>query len=355
METIENSAIGQEEDYNFVPPTDVMTFNELRSCADLYRMWKKTKLTIRPDFQREAVWKDPDKTRFIDSLLKRLPIPSMCFAQDVKTSDWIVVDGLQRMTALVGFLNTDVEWKLSTLDDVDEKINGKINARLKIEDEKTFGDIEDLSIPINVIRYDKSKKNHMNYLFKIFQRLNSSGYRLNNQEIRNCIFSGSFNELLRVLDSNQDMIAVYPKTAARFARQEAILKILSFENRYKDYSGKLPKFLNDFMEDFRDANSELIFGLKTKFEKTIKIVMDIINESGKAGVSFTVIESMCVGVMRNLDVCISRGTNENIARYEKMLAGQYFSAEMIREGTNKTERVIGRMDHAVQVFSNDDN
>jgi hypothetical protein len=73
-----------EEDYADVPPPEIVAYNELRSCADLFRMHRQGILTIQPEFQRDIVWKGPAQTRFIDSLVKQLPIPSMCFALDNK-------------------------------------------------------------------------------------------------------------------------------------------------------------------------------------------------------------------------------------------------------------------------------
>ncbi len=65
-----------------VPPADIIACNELRSCADLYRMYRENILAIRPHFQCEVVWRNPAQTRFIDSRVKQLPIPRMCFALD---------------------------------------------------------------------------------------------------------------------------------------------------------------------------------------------------------------------------------------------------------------------------------
>ena len=69
-----------EEDFSEVPPADIIAYNELRSCADLFRMHEQGILEIQPEFQRDIVWKGPDQTRFIDSLIKHLPIPSMFFS-----------------------------------------------------------------------------------------------------------------------------------------------------------------------------------------------------------------------------------------------------------------------------------
>jgi len=95
-----------DDDVSEVPPPDIIAYNELRSCADLYRMHKQKILEIHPEFQREIVWKGPDQTRFIDSLIKQLPIPSMCFSLDNKLQKWQVIDGYQRMATIICFLTS---------------------------------------------------------------------------------------------------------------------------------------------------------------------------------------------------------------------------------------------------------
>ncbi|HGY1053571.1 TPA: DUF262 domain-containing protein, partial [Aeromonas salmonicida subsp. pectinolytica] len=113
-------AIESEEDGLFFedesdqqPPSDIVAYNELRSCADLFRMYDNGILEISPDFQRDSVWKAAGQTRFIDSLIKQLPIPSMCFSLDYKTQKWQVIDGLQRMSAIIKFLDNKKDWRLS--------------------------------------------------------------------------------------------------------------------------------------------------------------------------------------------------------------------------------------------------
>ena len=71
-----------DDDINKQPPDDIISFNELRSCADLLRMYTDNQLKIDPDFQRNLVWSAVEKTRFIDSLTKQLSIPSMCISLD---------------------------------------------------------------------------------------------------------------------------------------------------------------------------------------------------------------------------------------------------------------------------------
>ncbi len=74
-----------------VPPAEIIAYNELRSCADLFRMAKNKQLVIEPDFQRNYIWSKPDKTRFVDSLIKQLPIPSICISLDFKSQKRLVI------------------------------------------------------------------------------------------------------------------------------------------------------------------------------------------------------------------------------------------------------------------------
>ena len=163
----------KEDDEAEVPPADIIAYNELRSCADLYRLYDQGMLKIQPEFQREIVWPVTMQTRFIDSLIKQLPIPSMCFSLDNKKQSWQVIDGLQRMNSIIQFLGGG-GWALSKLDDIDPIISGQPMSMFKPKDAELhsfYSRVENLSIPITVLRcnYDDSK--HKRFLFTIFHRL----------------------------------------------------------------------------------------------------------------------------------------------------------------------------------------
>ncbi len=121
-----------------VPPPDIVAFNELRSCADIYRMYTKNQIDINPDFQRGEVWTNRAQTLFIDSLIKQLPIPSMCISLDIKTQKRLVIDGLQRITSIIKFLDEKKDWRLSKTDDVDNRISGKKVSEIKKENNNLF-------------------------------------------------------------------------------------------------------------------------------------------------------------------------------------------------------------------------
>ena len=274
----------ETDDTEQVPPVDIVAYNELRSCADLFRMYTQNILDTQPEFQRDIVWKGTEQTRFVDSLIKQLPIPSMCFAMDHKAQRWLVIDGLQRISTIVKFLEGG-PWRLAKLDDIDQGIAGKPVAELKLENSSFhhyYTRVENLSLPITVLRCDFKKQSHMQYLFTIFHRLNTGGVKLNNQEIRNCIYGGSFNDLLRELDGHKQwrrLNRMAPNKAYRFVKQEVILRVIAFHDRASAYEGHLAKFLNTYMHAHQREDERWINEKKTLFTDTVDCLMRILGRS----------------------------------------------------------------------------
>jgi Protein of unknown function DUF262 len=311
---MEETSLRKEEESTFyeedrdqpIPPPNVVAYNELRSCADLYRMFTTGKLEIQPDFQREVVWRSDEQARFIDSLVKQLPIPSMCFSLDYKTQKWKVIDGLQRMSTITNFLGT-ANWKIADIEDIHPSLRNKTNIKLREgspEEKNIYSSVEDLSIPITVIRCSYEEAGHMRYLFTIFNRLNSGGVRLNNQEIRNCIYSGKFNDLLKTFDkSNKDWAAVKKRIwgpMGRFRSVEVLLRALAFSTNLKDYDGNLAGFLNGFMHRFMKITDENLDELKSKLDfvaMNSKKALDNITPGRKKSLTF--VEGILVALLHN--------------------------------------------------------
>lgn len=346
-----------ENDHAELPPSDIVAYNELRSCADLFRMHQQKILEIQPEFQRDIVWKGPDQTRFIDSLIKQLPIPSMCFALDHKAQRWIVIDGLQRISTIVRFLEGG-DWKLSELEDVDSGIAGQSVAAIKTATSNLhqyYTRVENLSVPVTVLRCDFKRKNHMEYLFTIFHRLNTGGMKLNNQEIRNCIYGGSLNGLLKELDQQakwRKLNKMRPNNSYRFAKQEIILRFFAFHDRTSSYEGHLAKFLNDYMHDNRYATDQFLNQKRILFNQTIDCVFDMIfSGAAPAKLSLTVLEATLVGVSKNIKTLIAEPANVLQAYYQKLVNDDEFSDVALREGLAKKPRVLARLTSATNIFA----
>ncbi len=347
----------QEDDSFELPPSDIVAYNELRSCADLFRMYKDGILEIQPEYQREVVWQDPAQTRFIDSLVKQLPIPSMCFSLDYKMQKWQVIDGLQRMWSIIRFLS-DTDWTLSKLDDIDPKMSGQPVSRFIDRNSDLHSyltRVENLTIPITILRCDYSKTSHMHYIFMIFHRLNSGGAKLTNQEIRNCIYGGLLNNFLKDLNKNPNWMRINKikqTSGHRFIQEEIILRFFAFHDGYENYTGRLAKFLNNYMVEHRNPGDSFLTGKKNLFNRTIDLVYKSIFE-GKPPrkLSTSVLEAILVGVSFNLDFVESQPTSRIKAMYDNLLVQEEFSEKKLREGLSGKERVIGRMNTAKKIFS----
>jgi len=356
VEELEKKSL-EEDDSPQVPPTDIVAYNELRSCADLYRMHEQGILEVQPEFQRDVVWKGADQSRFIDSLVKQLPIPSMCFALDHQAQRWMVIDGLQRISTIIRFLQGG-DWKLSALEDIEPEISGKSVAAMKTKTDPLhhyYTRVENLSVPITVLRCNFSKKTHMEYLFTIFHRLNTGGVKLNNQEIRNCIYGGSLNQLLRDCDQFQPwrkLNRMQPKQNYRFAKREIILRFFAFEERGDNYNGQLARFLNEYMHDYQNAGPGFIAAKNHLFKETVSLIMDkIFNSVPPAKISLTVMEALLVGVARNLEYLRLESADKVFAMYESLVAHTEFSEASLKEGLSKKPRVLARLLAARQSFS----
>lgn len=338
-----------------IPPVDIIAYNEVRSCADLYRLFVSGKMEIQPDFQREVVWKRNERARFIDSLVKQLPIPSMCFSLDPKTQRWKVIDGLQRMTSITDFLGPN-EWRLVALDDIHPLLRGATNLSLRDGDENAsilYSSVENVTIPVTVIRCDYTKREHMRYLFTIFHRLNSGGVRLNNQEIRNCIYTGYLNDALKQFDTNNSDWQVVKSriwgSVTRFRSVEVLLRVLAFSDRLLEYQGNLADFLNHYMHDHADASADMVDEMISKLAAAAKITRAALGEQAQGKLSLAIIEAVLVATTVHRESLISEKNGAIHDRYEAMLAMPAF-AEGARYAVSSIENVQGRLGEAMAAF-----
>jgi hypothetical protein len=356
LSQIEDELFEEEDTETSPPPSDIVSYNELRSCADLYRMYDQKVLDIQPDFQREEVWTAPARTRFVDSLMKQLPIPSLCFSLDFKTQRWQVIDGLQRISTIVRFLR-DPNWQLSQLKDVDQRIAGRKVVELKEggEDLKIlYKRVENLTIPITVIRCDHEKPTHTRYLFTIFHRLNSGGAKLTNQEIRNCIYQGPFNDLLRKLDRNERWRAVTglkKDAVSRFRCAELALRFFAFYESVDEYSGGLARFLSQFMELNKNLDQERIQELEDRFTKTVEAIPTSLKIGTNNRVNVTILEAFMHGLAKNIDLASGKPDSWFDEKLKGLRDAKDFSAHNLRADLADPVKVKARLGVARNVFA----
>lgn len=158
---------------------DPKTFS-LRQIMD---MIDDADLDLAPDFQRNRVWKAREKSRLIESILLRIPLPAFYFSAD-SDGRLRVVDGLQRLSTIHEFVRGGEDrmggFPLRELEYLGEGIKG---ARFDDLDTNWKRRIQQTQIFVNVI--DPQTPNQVK--FDIFKRLNTGGTPLKAQEIRHCM------------------------------------------------------------------------------------------------------------------------------------------------------------------------
>ena len=236
----------------------------------LYDKYKRGKVDLQPQYQREYVWKlKPElPSRLIESLLLDIPIPPIYFAK-MPEGKLEVIDGQQRLTTLVNFLDDKfVFQKLQRL----SSLNGKRYTELSDEQQEKIRDAQIRSIIV-----DTGTNSELRY--EVFERLNRGSMALNEQELRNCVYRGDFCDLLSELEADPLWRKVKGGTEPepRFKEREMILRFFAFANRLDSYKGNLKRFLSNYMAAYAPKNGETdkLDEQAEMFRETMRNVYDV--------------------------------------------------------------------------------
>ena len=176
--------------------------------SDFINWQRSGSLELNPNFQRRSVWKKGAKSYLIDTILKGLPVP-IIFLRDMPsdintlTAKRDVVDGQQRIRTILSFVDKRLVKNFDPARD-EFTINGAHNKRLKgksfsqlsTEEQQT---ILDYQFSVHSFPADTDDR----VILQIFARMNSTGYKLNSQELRNAEFYGQFKTLAYQLATEQ--------------------------------------------------------------------------------------------------------------------------------------------------------
>lgn len=260
------------------------------SVKELISMVKDKTLILTPEYQRKAgVWNIEKKSLFIESLLLNVPIPIIYCIESTKDSSWEVIDGLQRISTIVDFY--DNRFALKHLQEY-KVLEGKRYRDFDQESEysKVKFTLDRAVLPIVLVQ----KESDEDIQFDIFIRLNSGAVKLNEQELRNCMYRGKFNVLLRKLSENQDFQSLLPGSPTknkRFLDVELVLRFFacqklitknSNENGIvidEGYKGSMKNYLTHYMKTEKDIDDIELTKKEQDFTNTISLVKEILGEN----------------------------------------------------------------------------
>jgi hypothetical protein len=264
------------------------------SVGELMNLYRDGELRIRPEYQRLFRWKPTQKSRFIESLLLGIPVPPIFVFQD-EFGRWELVDGLQRMSTIFEFTDSrpiaqdqhldpsDAETETSELqedmieympdapwepdvevidnnavyDDAAEEGTGTVisggtslsgtNFLPSLADKRweesasgagdAIGKLAQLHIKRARIRVEILKaESDVTAKFELFQRLNTGGSNLTEQEVRNCtaiMINPIFHRWLVSCSESADFQTTIAQTDEALRKQagvELALRFFAFRN-----------------------------------------------------------------------------------------------------------------------------
>ena len=212
---------------------------------------ERGQIFMAPTYQRKFRWDLSRCSALVESLMLGIPVPTVFMASN-PNGTWEVVDGVQRLSAIIKFAG-------------DKKVRDKLglNGPLVLSDlqklthfnGKTFE-----SLPQNIRTHFETRpvkvvtlsdKSNAVVRYDLFERLNTGGVSLTPQEIRDCVYRGPFAKLLDDLSKDPNYKKVLVLTAQQQKDgtiEECVLRFFAFLHGYKKFEHSVQGFLNDYMQ-----------------------------------------------------------------------------------------------------------
>ena len=270
-------------------------------------------IDLAPDFQRQAgIWSERDKSRLMESLMLRIPIPAFYF-DGTNDEKWLVVDGLQRLTVIRRFV-VDDEMRLSDLEYLKEQ-NGKKFSELPRPLQRAIKEAP-------IVWYLIMPGTPENVKFDVFRRINTGGLPLSSQEIRHALNGKPVTDVIRRLAESKDFKTAIDNgiSSKRMDDRECVTRFLVISVFPPDTYGKddFDAFLNTGMRHLNE-HPELLEDLERRFVRVMRAATRIFGNDAfrkrynSDATRFPVNKALFESWSVNLDAC----TDEELARLEQ--------------------------------------
>jgi uncharacterized protein with ParB-like and HNH nuclease domain len=334
------------------------------SFRELVQMYKDEDL-LKPEMQRNYVWDKAEASRFIDSILLGLPVPSIFLAKRTDEK-MLIVDGYQRIMTVYDFIESKIfrkdskVFKLTNSEKINDKWRGKAFDELsELEQRK----IKNTTIHSIIFIQLKSKKNDTS-IYQVFERINTSGRTLFPQEIRNCVYQSDFNKTLIELNKDAKWRKLYGlnELDSRMRDIEFILRFFAISDRkWKENENKqisLKKFLNDYMGDEEHSKKEFLEGKKKLFLEVMGFIFDNLGESAFQNLSHndsskysgkfnpTIFDSISVASLIAYGKDKKRDVSKLSTNRKNLLQNSVYQ-ELVRFRTTNEDRIFKRITFAL--------
>lgn len=320
------------------------------SVKELASMASEDIIDVAPEYQRQFRWPEKNQSQFIESVFLGIPIPSLFMAAN-RDGTWELIDGVQRLNSLIHFIGDQDQLKKFNLKKP-LKLNG-LEVLTEFNGSTFNGIPHTLKLKFNLrpIKVTTlSDKSDLKVRFDLFERLNTGGIKLTDQEIRACVFRGQFNDFLDEMASIESFNKVVNLPEARKndgTKHELVLKFFAYFYDRDKFEHSVVGFLNDYMAA---ANTSFNYKKSRKiFEETFNQLADELPNGIKRGsrknTPFNLFEAISIGAA---DVI-----NEGLSIRGKKVSKWIEDIELTRltsGATNSRKRLYDRITYCYNRF-----
>ncbi|HHW7508033.1 TPA: DUF262 domain-containing protein [Mannheimia haemolytica] len=285
VNTIPNPVENETESYSNDDLFNITSWGADLSFRELAIMYDEGDL-LKPELQRKYVWTKKEASRFIDSVLLGLPIPSVFLAKQ-ENETMLIIDGYQRIMTIYDFIKgnkfqgNDKVFSLFNSEIINERWRGKQFSELSPEEQRKIK-----TTTIHAIIFEQKEPQDDTGMFQIFERINTSGSALKPQEIRNCVYQGKFNTLLFELNKVPLWRNIFGSDVEdqRMYDIELILRFFAISElrdspEKNQKSINLVKYLNNYMGENRHLNIKNEDYFRKKFSDMLTLISSILGEN----------------------------------------------------------------------------
>lgn len=325
LETESNES--EDEDYESSPSTyEINTFPADFTLEVLHQKWKGGDIDI-PKFQRQFVWKQVQASKLIESFLVSLPVPAIFLYVERQSQKYLVIDGQQRLKSIFAFFDgyfgenkeTKPVFRLKGLNETSKYYN-KTFSEMSEADQRKFKNCILRAFIVQQVNPDDDTS-----IYHVFERLNTGGSLLTNQEVRNCVYHGKLNDLLHELNKYPAWRSIVGKQAIDSHQKdvELILRFFSLIN-VDEYEKPLKDHMSKWMKKNRNSSAIEIEKMKDIFQKTCdKVITELGQKPFHVKLLNTAIyDAVMVAFSENID----KPLMDMKDRYKNLLEAEDFRA-----------------------------
>lgn len=338
----------------------IRTYPSDFSLEALHEKWRDDNLEV-PDFQRGFVWEQTQASRLIESFLEGLPVPAVYLYNRRGTAKYLVIDGQQRLASVFCYFegtfpasgNGPIQrasladgsiFRLTGLA-ASSRFNGHAFSELPGWDQRRLRNA--VLRAYVVLQTDTEDETS---LYDLFERLNTGGTRLENQEIRNAIYGGRFVVFLDDINALPSWRAILGAGQPDRRKRDIELIVRFFATRSPDtYQQPMKKFLSQYMSEKRSANDETLRNDRYIFERTCAAVVEALGTRPFHGDTGLLDVPVMDSVMAAFSWNLPRIPEDIRSRFDTLVANDAY-ARNTKQGTTEADRLIERFRQASEVL-----